>query len=149
MACGETLRPHIGVNFRVSDISRKALEAVETQWGESKWDWATISQAFRDPDAFKFAIWVDDTLCGLGLATTTGQSVVLRFIEGSPRADCPLKGQRILIALEATALYGQKRGKRELKLEPLNEDLINLYESTYGFKVVRPKKGPTFCTKGI
>jgi len=149
MACGENLRPHIGVNFRVSEITRKALEACDAQWGASTWDWHALHQAYRDVDAFKFAIWVDETLCGLAIATTTGQSVVLRFVEGSPDVNCPLKGRRILIALEAAANYGQRRGKRDLKLEPLNEHLINLYETTYGFEVVRPRKGPAFCTKRI
>jgi hypothetical protein len=149
MACGETLRSHIGVNFRVSEISLKALEACDSQWGKSNWDWHEIYRNYRDADAFKFAIWVDDTLCGLAVATTSGQSVVLRFVEGSPDVNCPLKGRRILIALEAAANYGQNRGKRELKLEPLNEELISLYESVYGFEVVRQGKGPVFCRKGI
>jgi hypothetical protein len=127
----------------------KALDAVQQQWGSSQFDWDAVNSNYRGIDAFKFAIWVDDILCGLAIATTGDKNVKLRFIEGSPDPNCPLKGRRVLIALEAAANYGQRRGKHVLTLEPLNEKLILLYETAYGFEVVRPSKGPPYCTKGI
>jgi hypothetical protein len=149
IASAETLRPVIGVHFEIAEIGRAALDAVALQWGSSKFDWDAVYQHHRGIDAFKFAIWFENSLCGLGVATTSGQSVKLRFLEGSPDINCPLKGRRILIALDVAANYGQRRGKRNLILEPINETLIALYENVYGFKVVRTRKDPPYCIKGI
>ncbi|MBX5153221.1 hypothetical protein HJC04_11335 [Rhizobium sp. NLR8a] len=143
------LRGVIGVEFHISDLSRGALEAVNSQWGSSEFDWQRIHDVYREPDCIKVAFWVGERLCALAIGTTSGQSLRFRFLEGSPDPNCPLKGVRILIALEVMALYGQMRGKRELVLEPINEKLIDVYENTYGFEVVRPAKGTAFCKKGI
>lgn len=151
----EGLREHVGVKFKLIEISRSTLEVWKEQWPKwpktelNQFDWDEIHKRFREPDSFKFAIWADDELCGLVVGTTSGQSIKVRFIEGSPNPSCPLKGRRILIALEAVALYGQLRGKRELVLEPINQKLIDVYENDYGFEVVRPRKGDPFCRKGI
>lgn len=143
------LRQVLSVNFEVAEMGRAALDAVATQWKTSKFNWDEIYRDMRGIDTFKFAIWVGDRLCGLGVATTSNQSIRLRFIEGSPLEDCPLKGRRILIALEAVAYYGQLRGKKELLLEPLNEKLISVYETTYGMKIIHPTKGNPYASKGI
>lgn len=149
IAAGDSLRETLGVDFRISQISRSALDAVHTQWKSSEFDWDKINTDIRGIDAFKFAIWVGDRLCGLAVATTSNQRIRLRFLEGSPLPDCPLKGRRITIALEAVAFYGQRRGKRELTLEPLNEKLISVYQNTYGFQIIRPHSDPPYALKGI
>lgn len=82
----------------------------------------------------EIVIWgPNDRLCGLGLATTNRTSVILQFIEGDPRPDCPLRGKRLPIALEAVACYGQGRGKSEIRLQPINEKLASLYRDVYDF----------------
>jgi hypothetical protein len=147
----ESLRDHVGEKFLLREISLSTLDEWR-DWARSEsdqFDWEEIHRKYNEPDAIKFGIWVDDQLCGLVLGTTSGQSIKARFIEGSPNPHCPLKGRRILIALEALALYGQLRGKRELILEPINQKLISLYENDYGFEVIRPLKGEPFCRKGI
>ena len=139
----------LGVDFSLVELSNRALEAIEKQWGKSHFDWAAINRKYNDPSCAKFAIWVGERLAAICVADTTGQSVKVRYLEGDPRGDCPLKGRRILVALDAMANYAQLRGKVELVLEPINEKLIDLYESVYGFEVVRPKKDPAFCRKKV
>jgi hypothetical protein len=85
------------------------------------------------------AVWCGDRLAALALGLTTGEAVVVRFLEGDPRPDCPLKGRRILIVLECMANYAQGRGKAELRIEPANEALETLYRETYGFSLETPR----------
>jgi hypothetical protein len=93
----ENLIPHLGVDFHMTAWSRRAQEAFRDQWlstGASNgcvFDWEQIFHRYREPDQLEMAIWApDDRLCGLGLATTTSKAIKLEFIEGDPRADCPL-----------------------------------------------------------
>jgi hypothetical protein len=60
--------------------------------------------------------------------------VTLAFLEGDPRPECPLKGRRALIALDATARYAQGRGKTEIRISPINASLECLYVEQYGFQ---------------
>ncbi len=151
-----TMSPLIGCRFRIGEYSGRALEAIENHWkpiprhADACWDWAEIMRRHRDPDRLDFAIWDDEErLCGLGLALTTGESVELRFLEGNPRMDCKLKGRRILIALEACANYAQGVGRKELRIQPVNSALENLYRDTYGFQRVTPPKGDVFYRKQV
>ena len=146
-ACERDLAAHVGVMFTLSEISQRAFLTLERQWepaGRSEelgwWDWHKILQSHRnEPDRFELAIWAGERLCALGLATTGGNSVTVRFLEGDPRGDCPLKGRRALIALDASARYAQARGKAELRVEPINSTLEALYVGTYGFQRRSPR----------
>jgi hypothetical protein len=73
----------------------------------------------------------------------------MRFIEGDPRPDCPLKGWRALIVLEAAAFYAQARGKTELRLKEVNSSLESLYRDTYGFRLETPRKQEPYWTKEV
>ncbi len=130
----------IGVEFYVSNWTRRAAEAYREQWEwvsrnpDAAFDWHNIFHRHKDPDRMEIVIWgPNDRLCGLGLATTNRTSVILQFIEGDPRPDCPLRGKRLPIALEAVACYGQGRGKSEIRLQPINEKLASLYRDVYDF----------------
>jgi hypothetical protein len=136
------------VDFKLIEFSRSTLEGV-AKWKTRQFDWAEIHRRYDDADCFKFGIWVDDRLIAAVVATTTGQSIKIQFLEGDPAADCPLKGKRILIALEAAANYAQLRGKLELVLEPVNQTLITLYQDVYGFEVVRPRNESPYWRKRI
>ncbi len=103
-----------------------------------------------DPDRLDMVIWGPDyRLCGLGLGLTTGEAVEIRFIEGDPSPDCPLKGRRTLIILECASCYAQARGRKELRIQPINERLEDLYRQTYGFVLETPRRGERYYRKDI
>jgi hypothetical protein len=90
------LSPDFGVDFYVSGWSARAREAVLDQWVAAYpgtgWNWPEIFRRHGDPDRLEMAIWCGERLSGLGLALTGSDYVEIRFIEGDPRQDCPLKG---------------------------------------------------------
>ena len=145
----DNLKREASLDVHLREFTRSTLEIVVT-WKNLKFDWPEIHRSIKDPDCFRFGIWSQDRLSAVALATTTNQAVCLRFVEGDESDDAPLRGLRILIALEAITIYGQLRGKSELKLEPINEKLISLYEDTYGFEAISPRKGsPKYWRKSI
>lgn len=137
------LQGHIGVKFYLTAFSHRVIEAYQGQWCElarhpdGGWDWVEIHRRFRsDINRLEMAIWgPQDRLCGLGLAIPNSCSITLKFLEGDPRPECPLAGRRALIALEATALYAQGIGRRELRVEPVNDALAAMYRDIYGFRL--------------
>jgi hypothetical protein len=139
------LKPIIGIEFHLSDWNRRAQEAYHDQWHTreptaDRFDWEQIFRRYRQPDQLEIAIWAFETrLCGLGLATTTSRAIKVEFIEGDPRADCPLKGRRALIMLEAAVCYGQARGRTEIRVQPINDRLRALYVDKFKFSPVTPK----------
>ncbi|RJG46637.1 hypothetical protein D3Y55_21870 [Mesorhizobium sp. DCY119] len=118
-------------------------------WGKPYFDWRDIDKRHKEPDRLELAIWSDDRLSALALALTTGQAIMLRFLEGDPRQDCPLRGMRIAIALETTANYAQARGKKEIRLQPIEDKLVDLYENVYGFVRESPRNGTAYYRKGV
>jgi len=139
----------LGRHVTVGEWSGRVWRQLD-EWGETRFDWREIDRRHRDPDRLDIAIWSDnDRLSGLGLGLSTGQAIMLRFLEGDPRQDCPLRGKRILIALEATANYAQGRGKREIRLQPINDKLVYLYESVYGFVLESPRNEAPYYRKGV
>jgi hypothetical protein len=145
----EHIRKELGLDVQLREFTRATLDGIK-EWGESEFDWGEIFRSLRDPDCFRFGIWMGGRLTAVAIATTSGQSICLRYVEGDKREDAPLTGLRILIALEAITIYGQLRGKLEIKLEPINAALITLYEDTYGFEAISPHKGaPKFWRKRI
>lgn len=139
----------LGKPVQITEWSGRALKHLG-DWGGSHFDWEEIFQKHREPDRLDMAIWSSqERLSGLALGLTTGQSLMLRFVEGDPRQDCPLKGQRILIALQAATNYAQARGKREIRLQPVNEKLVYLYEKVYGFALESPRNEAPYYRKGV
>jgi hypothetical protein len=145
------LTPHLP-EFNLSGWGARAREAYLDQWrGDPKcnWDWEEIFRRHNDPDRLDVAIWgPNERLCGLGLGLTTGEALDLRFLEGDPRPDCPLKGRRILIFLESAACYAQARGRAELRIRPKNERLEDLYRQTYGFMLETRRGGESYYRRG-
>lgn len=145
----ERMKAFIGAPVIVGEWSRRTFEALSA-WEYQRFDWQEISRRHRDPDRLEVAIWSgDNILSGMGLALCTGQAVVLRFVEGDPRQDCPLKGYRLLVALEAATNYAQARGKHEIRVQPKNEQLVNLYEEVYGFTYHEPRGEEGYYRKGV
>lgn len=146
----KNLTPHIP-EFNLTGWGERAKEAYLDQWdGNGAFDWDEIFRRHNEPDRFDIAIWgANERLCGLGLGTTTGEAVDIRFLEGDPRQDCPLKGRRILILLEAATCYAQARGRGELRVRPKNERLADLYRQTYGFVLETKRGGESYYRKGV
>jgi hypothetical protein len=146
----------LGLQFDLVEYSGRALEAINSQWEpfgrrpDSCWDWAEIMRRHKgDVDRLAFAIWENDTsLCGLGLALTTAVAVELRFLEGDPDPKCKLKGHRISIALEVGANYVQGRGRRELRVLPINSRIEGIY-SSLGFERCSPRGEHPYLVKRV
>lgn len=145
-----------GLQFDLVEYSGRALDAIKSQWepfgrrSDSSWDWAEIMRRHKgESDRLAFAIWENNTsLCGVGLALTTGVAVELRFLEGDPDPMCKLKGRRILIALELGANYVQARGRRELRVRPINSHIEGIY-STLGFERCSPRGEIPYLVKRV
>lgn len=145
-----------GATFHLSGWTVKAQEAYRDQWltnprhEDADWDWDEIFRRHRDPDNLEIVIWSPgDRLSGIGFCLVTGKSVEIRFVEGDNRADCPLKGYRALIILECATCYAQGLGKGELRAQPINASLQELYVDTYGFIVDREGRGDPYYRKKV
>ena len=148
------LQGHIGVEFMLGGWGARSREAFTDQWSGNHatgWEWPEIFRRHNEPDQLDMSIWGPDgeRLCGLGLGLTRGDYVELRFIEGDPRLDCPLRGRRALIFLECSTCYAQARGRSELRIEPINEGLANLYQKVYGFTLANYHDGRPYFTKRV
>jgi len=141
----------LSVKFHLSGWSSKGREALADQWPRPNgWDWPTIFRRHNDPDRLDTVIWApDDRLAGLALALTASEYVEIRFMQGDPREDCPLKGRRALIVLECAACYAQARGRPELRVRPINPQLATLYIEKYGFALETPRRGSAYYYKKV
>jgi len=147
----ETLRSY-GLNLTLLRYSGRVEGAIKTQWSERRvgWDWSAIARSNREFKSFCLAMWTpDDQLIGLALMTLGKHAVTLKFVEGRPSTDCTFKGKRILIALEVATNYAQGAGVDEIRIHPLNDTLAHLYESVYGFEVVKERKSESYYRKRI
>ncbi|WP_156418461.1 hypothetical protein [Aureimonas sp. D3] len=149
-----SLAPHLGVKFSVSEISNRVLEHIE-KWppdlrnGEVNFDWREIKRAHREPNRLEIAIWCGERLCGVALCLLKSNYVEVRFVEGDPNKDCPLRGYRVLIVLECAANYAQGLGRREIRIQPINDTLAELYIGVYGFVEERPKNRSAYFRKEV
>ena len=147
------LAPDLKVNFQITGWSSKARQATLDQWNRKEgqgWNWNEIFRRHHDPDRLDIAVWSpQDRLSALALGLTTGECVEIRFLEGDPRQDCPLKGRRALIVLECAACYAQARGRSELRVRPINKRLETLYVEIYGFQLATPSRGQAYYFKRV
>lgn len=136
--------------FRLTEFSAKMEEAWRQQWlpildrtpPNGGWDWPEVRTHYRRHiDRLEVAIWsLDDRLYGAAVGKTNKTAVVVEALEGDPRNDCPLKGQLLLIFLQAATCYAQTLGRSQLWLmEPASKELEDLYVSGFGFAIERPK----------
>jgi hypothetical protein len=140
----------IGCKFYLSAWSRGARDALADQWPTPHlWDWNEIFRRHNDPDRLDAVIWAGERLAGLALVLTTSQYVEIRFSQGDPRADCPLKGRRSLIIVECAACYAQARGRPELRVQPVSDRLKTLYVEKYLFELATPRRGDAYYYKRV
>jgi len=118
-----------------------ALDADE--WPNAKsWSWVQqLRQYCNDPKRFDVGLSVKGRLCALCIGTPSkaGLSLKLHVLEGKPDGN-PLKGQVLKIILFAAHGYAGMIGATEVWLcDPINDDLVSVYER-YGYMAVRDKK---------
>jgi hypothetical protein len=144
------LEPILGRKFHLSAWSGKSREALADQWpAPNPWDWNEIFRRHNDPDRLDAVIWAGERLAGLALMLTTSQYVEIRFLQGDPRVDCPLKGRRSLIIVECAACYAQARGRPELRVQPVSDRLKTLYIEKYLFELATPRRGGAYYHKRV
>ncbi|WP_293856975.1 hypothetical protein [uncultured Alsobacter sp.] len=138
------LQATLGVTFNLGEWSGRVAEAIQRQWAtadrhpDGGFDWPEwFRRNKRNPDVFSVAIWIDQRLAGVALVETGSDYVTVKCVEGDPRPDCPLRGRRALIVMEAAACYAQALGKRSIRVSPVNDDLKKLYVEGYGFSEPR------------
>jgi hypothetical protein len=148
------LRPVIGISFSVSDWAARSANAYAGQWSsdrhpDASWNWPEIFRKYSDPDRLPIVIWVDSRLCCLALGITTGEAIILKFLEREFSATCPLVGRCALIALDVAARYAQARGRSELRVFPVNSSLETLYRDIYRFTLMTPDKTEPYYRKAV
>lgn len=147
------LNGQINMDFDLSPWGERARQCFIDQWKKGHqpmFEWEEVFRRHNDPDRLDIAIWgPSGRLCGLSLGLTTSEAVEIRFLEGDPRPGCPLKGRRILIVLECAACYAQARGRKELRIQPINEDLEDLYRQVYGFVLETSHGGDRYYRRGV
>lgn len=131
---------HIGHDYTFMTWSRSVEEQYINQWGKESrhldagWDWIEIvrrNRGFKDRTVALYCC--GDRLSALSHFRVSKSRVLVGFLEGDPRPDCHIKGRRALLMLDLAATYGQRMGRSELHLQPVNEELAELYRSVYGF----------------
>jgi hypothetical protein len=145
------LRPILGLDFHLAEWTVGACDAL-AQWKGNPgtgWDWPEIFRRHNDPDRLDIVVWAGDRLAGLALCLTTAQAIEVRYLEGDPRPDCPLRGRRVLIVLECAQNYAHARGRTELWAQPMNDRLKALYREDYGFSLETPKGRRAYYRKRV
>jgi hypothetical protein len=151
----ESLKAHFTDAYKIVDWSRAIEEKYSAQWGgcerhpDGGWNWPEIRRRFNAPRDQVVAVLCGDRLSALSLVKSNHTWVEVAFLEGDPRADCPLKAKRAVIVLEFAAMYGQSLGVNELRLHPVNSSLEDLYVKGYGFKKVGPPKDKPYLKRAI
>lgn len=146
----------LGIDLSLGAWSHRASEAWRRQWSGSDrrsaegWDWDAIHRRYHNEvDRLDLAMWVGDRLCGLALTTLSGEAATVRFLEGSPRQDCPLIGYRALVAIESAQNYAQLNGKREIRVQPVTPPLEELYRDIFGFVLATPSGQEAYYRREI
>jgi hypothetical protein len=153
IASSNNLKDHINCNYSVSIWSNATRQAYAQQWcphpRRCEWDWDNIESRYRPPKERVCAVLAGDRLAALALITATRARVKVNFLEGDPRLDCPMQGQRALVVLDLAATYGQRLGCEEIHLVPVNDTLLTLYCGTYGFEEVLVKGSTEYLRRGL
>lgn len=136
----QNLRNYIKQPYSVAMWSRAIRHAFEDQWcpmpRQTSWDWTEIGRRYTPPKDRVVALRCGDRLAALSVILARRSWVKVHFLEGDPREDCPMRGQRAIVMLDLAATYGQRLGCEEIHIEPVNNTLQSLYCGTFGFEEV-------------
>lgn len=151
----KNMMPHIKAKYTFRLWSRSVEEDFISQWvnedrhSDGGWDWAEIARRHREVKDKVVALYVNERLSALSLIKMSSSRVLVRFLEGDPRPDCHIKGSRALLMLDLAATYGQRLGRKEIHLQPLNGDLAELYRSKFGFVDGTDGSGEPVLKRGL
>lgn len=153
LVAAQRISEAVAQRVALREFSIRSLE-IASEWRIADngvdFDWSQIRDTYRsDPKRLEMAIWSNERLCGMGIGLLSSASLELRFLEGCPDPNCPLIGRRLLTALECATNYAQATGRRQIRLQPINERLTELYEGVYGFTRDTPSKGKPFYKKEV
>ncbi len=130
---------HVPFDYTFREWSHSVEEMFTDQWLNDTghrsygWDWREISRQHRGFKNRTVALVSSERLSALSQIKVSKSRVLVSFLEGDPRPDCHIKGMRALLMLDLAATYGQRLGRREIHLQPLNGQLAELYRTRMGF----------------
>lgn len=140
---------------RFATIAAAALDAWRRQWAAHPtrsvaWPWDAMMSDYRrqHPSRFELALWSGDVLCGFAVGRTGSAYCSIEYLEGSPSAGHPLKGQVIPAGLTALLAYAAVLGKGEMRLVEPFAPLVPVYEAR-GFLLVKPKGERPYCVRKV
>lgn len=121
----------LGPGIRITDWSPIVLD---TLWYDSAFNWEIIIRYPNGPAALEIAIWEDNQLSALALASPAGNRMLLRYVEANPDMASRLKGQRMYLSLDVTTNYAEMTGRTEVRLFPTNAAVRNLCLTELGLE---------------
>ena len=141
------LTHQLNIDYKITRWNSSVIDTIEMTWGEDRvFDWRDIYNSCKsEPTALGLAIWSQEELCAVGVMTLTQGTTWVRFVERNRNGSNALKGKVLLILLDAATNYCQASGRRLVKLEPLNDRLVEYYVTSLGFELVDPPKGSRYC----
>lgn len=129
-ASEQRMRARYGNALSLTDWAQVTADEL---WPDDELHWEILLRYDFGATSLELAIWWERELIGLAIATVLADVVLLRFVEGHPGAQAPLKGQRMPIVLDTVIEYAQRIGRSEIRLKPNNEELRNYYIVNCGF----------------
>lgn len=140
---------------RLGEITAEAIREWERSWkpafANSKgamggWDWERLADQYRkQPDSFQLAIWAGDVLCGLAVGTVDRTAVTVRYLEGHPSGNHPLKKKVLPIVFAVATEYAKGLKRRYLRIDsPLPGTYGTLYQGL-GFALEKAADGREYC----
>lgn len=151
----ENASGYVGFDYTFREWSRSVHEMYTDQWfghdrhKDGGWDWPEISRRHRAIKDRTVALISEDRLSALAQIRVTKSRILVGFLEGDPRPDCHIKGMRALLMLDLASTYGQRLGKGEIHLKPLNGDLAELYRTKMGFVDGRDGSGDQVLKRSL
>lgn len=130
-----SLPSELGVDFNLARMTLLTVKKWENEWdGKGIFPWDRIfADSTRKPKHFGVALSAGGVLEGLGMVSLSKRVAHLRYVERNPTGHLGLKGKVLPAMLEVAVNFAQASGKLQLKLEPKNDTLREVYTQRYGF----------------